>query len=97
MNDMQDEHGQHQHHPVRPDVVDQHDARTSPATASTLDTRTQALYCGVQSLSWNVGPIVASRLPRLYLSGACTGPEGVRAGLDGRVARDLCSSSPASS
>jgi len=35
---------------------------------TSLDTRTQALYCGVQSLSWNVGPIVASGL-LVYLSG----------------------------
>jgi MFS transporter, PAT family, beta-lactamase induction signal transducer AmpG len=35
---------------------------------TSLDTRTQALYCGVQSLSWNVGPIVASGF-LVYLSG----------------------------
>nr|AGU11985.1 Major Facilitator Superfamily [uncultured organism] len=35
---------------------------------TSLDTRTQSLYCGVQSLSWNVGPIVASGL-LVYLSG----------------------------
>lgn len=35
---------------------------------TSLDTRTQSLYCGVQSLSWNIGPIVASGL-LVYLSG----------------------------
>jgi PAT family beta-lactamase induction signal transducer AmpG len=35
---------------------------------TSLDTRTQSLYCGVQSLSWNVGPIVASGF-LVYLSG----------------------------
>jgi len=35
---------------------------------TSLDSRTQALYCGVQSLSWNVGPIVASGF-LVYLSG----------------------------
>jgi len=35
---------------------------------TSLDTRTQALYCGVQSLSWNVGPIFASGF-LVYLSG----------------------------
>ncbi|WP_323144300.1 MFS transporter [Massilia phyllosphaerae] len=35
---------------------------------TSLDARTQSLYCGVQSLSWNVGPIVASGL-LVYLSG----------------------------
>ena len=35
---------------------------------TSLDTRTQALYCGVQSLSWNIGPIVASGF-LVYLSG----------------------------
>jgi PAT family beta-lactamase induction signal transducer AmpG len=33
-----------------------------------LDTRTQSLYCGIQSLSWNIGPIVASG-GLVYLSG----------------------------
>uniref|UniRef100_UPI00403F10E1 MFS transporter n=1 Tax=Massilia sp. METH4 TaxID=3123041 RepID=UPI00403F10E1 len=33
-----------------------------------LDTRTQSLYCGIQSLSWNIGPIVASG-GMVYLSG----------------------------
>lgn len=27
---------------------------------TSLDSKSQALYCGVQSLSWNIGPIVAS-------------------------------------
>jgi PAT family beta-lactamase induction signal transducer AmpG len=35
---------------------------------TSLDSRMQALYCGVQSLSWNVGPIVASGF-LVYLSG----------------------------
>jgi PAT family beta-lactamase induction signal transducer AmpG len=35
---------------------------------TSLDVRTQALYCGVQSLAWNIGPIVASGL-MVYLSG----------------------------
>ena len=35
---------------------------------TSLDSRTQALYCGVQSLSWNIGPIVASGF-LVYLSG----------------------------
>lgn len=35
---------------------------------TSLDTRTQSLYCGVQSLSWNIGPIVASGA-LVYLSG----------------------------
>lgn len=35
---------------------------------TSLDARSQSLYCGVQSLSWNVGPIVASGL-LVYLSG----------------------------
>jgi len=35
---------------------------------TSLDTRAQSLYCGVQSLSWNIGPIVASGL-LVYLSG----------------------------
>lgn len=35
---------------------------------TSLDSRTQSLYCGVQSLSWNVGPIVASGF-LVYLSG----------------------------
>ena len=33
-----------------------------------LDTKTQSLFCGIQSLSWNVGPIVASG-GMVYLSG----------------------------
>jgi PAT family beta-lactamase induction signal transducer AmpG len=33
-----------------------------------LDTRTQSLFCGIQSLSWNIGPIVASG-GMVYLSG----------------------------
>ncbi|UGQ45335.1 MFS transporter [Massilia endophytica] len=33
-----------------------------------LDGRSQSLYCGVQSLSWNIGPIVASG-GMVYLSG----------------------------
>ncbi|MGV7210843.1 MFS transporter [Oxalobacteraceae bacterium A2-2] len=33
-----------------------------------LDGRTQSLYCGIQSLSWNIGPIVASG-GLVYLSG----------------------------
>ncbi|MGB9110095.1 MAG: MFS transporter [Telluria sp.] len=35
---------------------------------TSLDSRTQSLYCGVQSLSWNLGPIVASGF-LVYLSG----------------------------
>jgi PAT family beta-lactamase induction signal transducer AmpG len=35
---------------------------------TSLDTRAQSLYCGVQSLSWNIGPIVASGV-LVYLSG----------------------------
>jgi len=35
---------------------------------TSLDARTQSLYCGLQSLSWNVGPIVASG-GMVYLSG----------------------------
>jgi PAT family beta-lactamase induction signal transducer AmpG len=35
---------------------------------TSLDTRAQSLYCGVQSLSWNIGPIVASGL-LVYVSG----------------------------
>jgi PAT family beta-lactamase induction signal transducer AmpG len=35
---------------------------------TSLDSRSQSLYCGIQSLSWNVGPIVASG-GLVYLSG----------------------------
>ncbi len=35
---------------------------------TSLDQRTQSLYCGIQSLSWNIGPIVASG-GLVYLSG----------------------------
>jgi PAT family beta-lactamase induction signal transducer AmpG len=35
---------------------------------TSLDQRSQSLYCGIQSLSWNVGPIVASG-GLVYLSG----------------------------
>jgi len=35
---------------------------------TSLDSKTQSLYCGIQSLSWNVGPIVASG-GLVYLSG----------------------------
>ena len=35
---------------------------------TSLDSRAQSLYCGIQSLSWNVGPIVASG-GMVYLSG----------------------------
>jgi PAT family beta-lactamase induction signal transducer AmpG len=35
---------------------------------TSLDTRTQSLYCGVQSLSWNIGPIIGSGF-LVYLSG----------------------------
>jgi PAT family beta-lactamase induction signal transducer AmpG len=35
---------------------------------TSLDSRSQSLYCGVQSLSWNIGPIVASG-GMVYLSG----------------------------
>jgi len=35
---------------------------------TSLDTRAQSLYCGVQSLSWNIGPIIASGL-LVYVSG----------------------------
>src|SRR5450830_240395 len=36
---------------------------------TSLDQRTQSLYCGIQSLSWNIGPIVASG-GLVYLSGS---------------------------
>jgi PAT family beta-lactamase induction signal transducer AmpG len=35
---------------------------------TSLDARSQSLYCGVQSLSWNIGPIIASGA-LVYLSG----------------------------
>jgi PAT family beta-lactamase induction signal transducer AmpG len=35
---------------------------------TSLDSRSQSLYCGIQSLSWNIGPIVASG-GMVYLSG----------------------------
>ncbi|MFL6658299.1 MAG: MFS transporter [Massilia sp.] len=35
---------------------------------TSLDTRAQSLYCGIQSLSWNIGPIVAAG-GMVYLSG----------------------------
>jgi PAT family beta-lactamase induction signal transducer AmpG len=35
---------------------------------TSLDQRTQSLYCGIQGLSWNIGPIVASG-GLVYLSG----------------------------
>ena len=35
---------------------------------TSLDQRSQSLYCGIQSLSWNIGPIVASG-GMVYLSG----------------------------
>jgi PAT family beta-lactamase induction signal transducer AmpG len=35
---------------------------------TSLDAKTQSLYCGIQSLSWNIGPIVASG-GLVYLSG----------------------------
>jgi PAT family beta-lactamase induction signal transducer AmpG len=35
---------------------------------TSLDARSQSLYCGIQSLSWNVGPIVAAG-GMVYLSG----------------------------
>jgi PAT family beta-lactamase induction signal transducer AmpG len=35
---------------------------------TSLDSRTQSLYCGVQSLSWNIGPIFASGF-LVYLTG----------------------------
>lgn len=35
---------------------------------TSLDQRSQSLYCGIQSLSWNIGPIVASG-GLVYLSG----------------------------
>jgi PAT family beta-lactamase induction signal transducer AmpG len=35
---------------------------------TSLDARSQSLYCGIQSLSWNIGPIVASG-GLVYLSG----------------------------
>jgi PAT family beta-lactamase induction signal transducer AmpG len=35
---------------------------------TSLDGKTQALYCGIQSLSWNIGPILASG-GLVYLSG----------------------------
>ena len=35
---------------------------------TSLNARAQSLYCGIQSLSWNIGPIVASGL-LVYLSG----------------------------
>jgi len=62
---------------------------------TSLDSRAQSLYCGVQSLSWNVGPIVASGF-LAYLSGRLHadgfhhdprvfGPDW----MDGCLARDL--------
>lgn len=35
---------------------------------TSLDSRSQSLYCGIQSLSWNIGPIVASG-GMVFLSG----------------------------
>jgi len=35
---------------------------------TSLDARSQSLYCGVQSLSWNIGPVMASGV-LVYLSG----------------------------
>jgi PAT family beta-lactamase induction signal transducer AmpG len=35
---------------------------------TSLDQRSQSLYCGIQSLSWNIGPIIASGF-LVYLSG----------------------------
>ena len=35
---------------------------------TSLDSKTQSLFCGIQSLSWNIGPIVASG-GMVYLSG----------------------------
>lgn len=35
---------------------------------TSLDSRSQSLYCGIQSLSWNIGPIVASGF-LVYLTG----------------------------
>lgn len=35
---------------------------------TSLDSRSQSLYCGVQGLSWNIGPVVASGV-LVYLSG----------------------------
>jgi PAT family beta-lactamase induction signal transducer AmpG len=35
---------------------------------TSLDQRAQSLYCGIQSLSWNIGPIVASG-GQVYLTG----------------------------
>ena len=35
---------------------------------TSLSSRNQSLYCGVQSLSWNIGPVVASGV-LVYLSG----------------------------
>ena len=35
---------------------------------TSLNSRAQSLYCGIQSLSWNIGPIIASGL-LVYLSG----------------------------
>jgi PAT family beta-lactamase induction signal transducer AmpG len=35
---------------------------------TSLDTRAQSLYCGVQSLAWNIGPIIGSG-GMVYLSG----------------------------
>jgi MFS transporter, PAT family, beta-lactamase induction signal transducer AmpG len=35
---------------------------------TSLDSRAQSLYCGIQSLSWNIGPIVAAG-GMVYLSG----------------------------
>ncbi|MFZ6674808.1 MFS transporter [Undibacterium sp. Xuan67W] len=35
---------------------------------TSLDSKTQSLYCGIQSLSWNIGPIIATG-GLVYLSG----------------------------
>ena len=36
------------------------DIATDGVYVTSLDSRAQSLYCGIQSLSWNVGPIVAA-------------------------------------
>jgi PAT family beta-lactamase induction signal transducer AmpG len=44
------------------------DIATDGLYVTSLDSRSQALYCGIQSLSWNIGPIVAAG-GMVYLSG----------------------------
>ncbi|QNA89057.1 AmpG family muropeptide MFS transporter [Massilia sp. Dwa41.01b] len=44
------------------------DVASDGVYVTSLDARAQSLYCGIQSLSWNIGPIVASG-GMVYLSG----------------------------